>query len=92
MDLKNLVILISKLRDLDKSAEFASEIEILETAIENTDERGYELIQDDYNRLAQKIDLLDFSTVASLRYRLRSACYLLFSVQNKLLHILHPFN
>ena len=56
MDFKNLVILISKLRDLDKSAEFASEIEILETAIKNTDERGYELIQDDYNRLAQKIE------------------------------------
>lgn len=56
MDLSELALHIAKLRDADITNKFADEIASLESCLKNTDEKGHELINEELNRLAKKIE------------------------------------
>lgn len=55
MELGELAKHIAKLRDADVTNKFADEIASLESCLKNTDEKGYEVINEELNRLAKRI-------------------------------------
>ena len=58
MDQKELIDLILKLRDMDNTKKFESQITVLEHQIQTSiqDEKAYDLFMTEYNRLAKEID------------------------------------
>lgn len=56
MEPKDLLLLITKLRDNDISKKFENKIKSLEYQFQSTDEKGRELLNDEFNRLAKEID------------------------------------
>jgi NTP pyrophosphatase (non-canonical NTP hydrolase) len=55
VELGELAKHIAKLRDTDVTNKFADEIASLESCLKNTDEKGYEVINEELNRLAKRI-------------------------------------
>ena len=55
MEQNELVELIVKLRDMDISGIFKNKIDFLESRFKSADEKGREMLREDFTRLAKEI-------------------------------------